>query len=153
MYEVAKVSGGKTILIDGEAMPGNKVYLRLGHDDDLEGVEVSCRIPRVQMEEAIKLSALVKSRIFHIFIRAKIVCPRATHILATMASCLKEMLVPCDTCTWVQVGDLVWKTHDAEVEQRLRRSFEGLSSAEMRKVEVDVWVEGRIGSPLTLRLR
>ena len=44
MYEVAKVSGGKPILIDGEAMPGSKVYLRLGHDDDLEGVEVSRRI-------------------------------------------------------------------------------------------------------------
>ena len=109
----------------------------------------------MKMEEAMKLSALMKSRIFHIFPRATVLvaCPRVTHILAIMASCLRKSLVPCNTCTWVQVGDLVWKTHDAEVEQRLRRSFEGLSSAEMRKVEVDVWVEGRIGSPLTLRLR
>ena len=43
VYEVAKVSGGQPILIEGEAMPGDKVYLRLGNDTDLEGVEVSMR--------------------------------------------------------------------------------------------------------------
>ena len=51
------------------------------------------------------------------------------------------------------MGDLVWKTHDAEVEQRLRRTYDGLSAAELRKVPVEVAVSGAIGQPLMVRLR
>jgi hypothetical protein len=36
---------------------------------------------------------------------------------------------------------------------RLRRTFDGLSEAEKRKVQVDVFVEGTIGTPLKIRLR
>ncbi|GAX79879.1 hypothetical protein CEUSTIGMA_g7319.t1 [Chlamydomonas eustigma] len=53
----------------------------------------------------------------------------------------------------VQVGDLVWKSSDPETVSRLRRTFDGLSEAEKRKVEVDVFVEGALGDPLKMRLR
>ncbi len=47
----------------------------------------------------------------------------------------------------------MWKTRDPEVNMRLRRSFDGLAAADMRKVPVDVAVEGGVGSPLTVTLR
>lgn len=47
----------------------------------------------------------------------------------------------------------MWKTHDPDVEQRLKRTYDGLAAADMRKVAVDVALSGAVGQPLTIVLR
>jgi len=37
VYEVAKVFKGRPVVSDGEARPGERVYLRLGNETDLQG--------------------------------------------------------------------------------------------------------------------
>jgi putative protease len=51
----------------------------------------------------------------------------------------------------VHVGDRLWKTSDPELERRLRQSFAGDAPRYQRPVTIEV--QGRAGSPLSVRFR
>ena len=51
-------------------------------------------------------------------------------------------------CCIVQVGDLVWRTKDPALEAAARATYEGLSGAQKRKLQVHVSVLGRLGQVL-----
>ncbi len=47
----------------------------------------------------------------------------------------------------------MWKSHDPEVEQRLKKTYQGLAVEDMMKVNVDVKVAGSVGESLVITLR
>lgn len=49
----------------------------------------------------------------------------------------------------IRVGDLIWRTHDADTERYAKRWTEAVQPVHRRKV--DVYVEARVGSPLKAR--
>ncbi len=51
----------------------------------------------------------------------------------------------------IQVGDLLWKTSDPELEKRLRQSYAGEDPHFQRPISIEV--HGQMGSPLTVILR
>ena len=56
-----------------------------------------------------------------------------------------EVFIAARTILVLQAGDLVWRNKDPSLDAQARASYESLSSAEMRKVPVDVIVSGSLG--------
>ncbi len=49
-------------------------------------------------------------------------------------------------------GNLLWRTHDAALERRLRGTYEGLAAASVRRLVVDASVSGAVGQEMCLTL-